>query len=180
MGNRTEVSYPEPPKREMKESSANTRFIVAYILLVGLPLFGLAGVLKAGRGLSAPLAVDGVWKLDAVTAQQETRVCSQPLAAMDSLLTISQSGRELVLTLNKQAAATAAGMIEGADLSATFQLPKSSPEGCGDSLVLNASIDSKAVPKLMSGTISFRECASCTTERFHAGLQSRAGNSEAH
>jgi hypothetical protein len=179
MGNRTEVSYPEPPTHEMKESSANTRFIVAYILLVGLPLFGLAGVLKAGRGLSAPLAVDGVWKLDAVTAQQETQVCIQP-AAMDSLLTISQSGRQLVLTLNKQAAVTGAGMIEGADLSATFQLPKSSPEGCGDSLVLNARINSKAVPKLMSGTISVKECASCTTERFHAGMQSRAGNSEAH
>jgi hypothetical protein len=180
MGNRTEVSYPEPPKREMKESSSNTRFILAYILLVGFPLLGLAGVLKAGRSLSAPLAVDGVWKLDAVTAQQETQICIQPLAALDSLLTISQSGRELGLTLNKQATATGAGMIEGAELSATFQLPKSSPEGCGDSLVLNARIESKAVPKLMSGTISFRECASCTTERFHAGMQSRAGNSEAH
>src|SRR5277367_6917005 len=38
-------------------SPANRRFVVAYILLVGVPLLGLIGVLRVGRKLTAPVAV---------------------------------------------------------------------------------------------------------------------------
>jgi hypothetical protein len=173
------VSYPERPEQEMKNSSTNLRFILAYTLLVGVPLLGLAGILKAGRNLRAPLAVDGVWKVDAVTAHPQTQSCIQAHAAMDSLITISQSGRDLVLTSSKHLTASGSGMIDGTDVSAAFSLPDS-PNGCGGSLTLRASVDAKAVPKLMNGTLSFKGCASCPMETFRAGMQARSANSETH
>ncbi len=38
-------------------SPSNRKFVLAYILLVGLPLLGLIGVLRAGRNLAAPAAI---------------------------------------------------------------------------------------------------------------------------
>lgn len=46
-------------------SPANRKFVVAYILLVGLPVLGLIGVLRVGRKLAAPVAVRSTVKLEA-------------------------------------------------------------------------------------------------------------------
>ena len=43
----------------------NRNFVVAYILLVGLAVARLRGVLKSGRSLTAPISVDGTWKVEA-------------------------------------------------------------------------------------------------------------------
>ena len=46
-------------------SPTNRNFVMAYIVLVGLPLLGLVGVLRNGRALSAPVSVEGRWTFQA-------------------------------------------------------------------------------------------------------------------
>src|SRR5271169_3891252 len=144
-------------------SPANKNFIVAYILLVGLPLLGLAGVMRSGRGLSAPISVDGVWKFAMDSANLPAGKCSKSLVSLqDSLVTVSQSGKGLTLSFNSASRAAGSGVIEGTTLNAAFSLHEVSANepGCGaDSvLTLAATIDPKAEPRSMVGTISVSGC----------------------
>src|SRR5208283_757233 len=49
--------------RPARMSRTNRNFVFAYTFLVILPLAGLAGILKTGRNLTAPVSIDGVWIL---------------------------------------------------------------------------------------------------------------------
>jgi hypothetical protein len=157
-------------------SPTNRNFIIAYILLVGLPLLGLAGVLKAGHALSAPIAVDGAWTLQTDAAT----LCGQAL--QNSVLTISQSGQDLVVGLDSGLKTTGAGALTGATMDATLPLAEAPATMCGNDaiLALNAAIDSKADPKTMLGTISVKGCASCTEVSYRAVRQHRSTKREAH
>jgi Kef-type K+ transport system membrane component KefB len=50
-------------------SPANRKFVVAYILLVGLPLLGLFGILRADRKLAAPVSVNETVSFEANSAK---------------------------------------------------------------------------------------------------------------
>jgi len=50
-------------------SPANRKFVIAYILLVGLPLLGLFGILRMGRKLVAPVSVNESVNLEANSAK---------------------------------------------------------------------------------------------------------------
>jgi len=166
-------------------SPANRTFVMAYILLVGVPLLGLVGILRSGRGLVAPISVDGVWKFDTDSANQSAGKCSKSLASIqDSPVTISQSGKRLALSLNNGSTATGSGVIEGTTLNATVPLswePMNEP-GCGSNtvLTLSATVNPKAETRSMQGTISVNDCASCSTVKYQALRQTRSGRSEAH
>jgi len=166
-------------------SPANRTFVVAYILLVGLPLLGLVGVLRSGRGLVAPISVDGVWKFVTDGPNPPAGMCGKSLASIqDSLVTISQSGSRLTLTLNNGSTATGSGVIERTSLNATVPLswqPMNEP-GCGSNTVvmLSATVNPKAEARAMQGTISVNDCASCSTVNYQALRQTRSGRSEAH
>jgi len=157
-------------------SPTNRNFIIAYILLVGLPLLGLAGVLKAGHTLSAPISVDGAWTLQTDTAM----LCGQGL--QNSVLTISQSGKDLVVGLEGGLKTTGTGTLTGATMDATLPLTEVAADHCGSDpvLALNAAIDSKAQPKTMLGTISVKGCTSCTEVSYRAVRQRRSTKREAH
>lgn len=128
-------------------------------------MLGLAGVLKAGRHLSAPVSVDGAWKLDSQLASGQ---CSQSLAALqDSGLNISQSGQGLVLTAGPKSAGS--GSIDGTALSGSISL-NNEDQACGTAN-LTASIDNKTEPRSMSGTISFAGCPNCTPLTYRAVRQ---------
>jgi hypothetical protein len=165
-------------------SSANRNFIVAYILLVGLPLLGLASVLRTGRALSAPISVDGVWKFGMDGADLPAGRCSRSLASLqDSLVTISQSGKGLTLSLDNGSRAAGSGVIEGTALNAAFPLSAVSANepGCGAASVftLAATIDPKSEPRSMLGTISVDGCASCPSVKYRAARQARSARGEA-
>ncbi len=76
---------------------SNRNFIIAYILLVGLPILGLVGILKTGRGKSAPISVDGTWTFQADPSRLAALPCGKSLATSD--LAISQSGESFTLSL---------------------------------------------------------------------------------
>ena len=156
-------------------SSTNRRFVVAYILLVGLPLVGLAGVLKTGRHLTAPISVDGTWKVEA-TASHASTPCDQAIASLlSSNLIVSQSGRSLELTLGEGNKIDFPGQLEGDNITASL-MPGL---GCRDDqpVTLTASVDAKSEPKGLAGTL---KCASCPPLEFHAVRQPKAQSRRGH
>jgi len=143
----------------------NRKFAIAYVFLVLLPVAGLAGILRYGRNLTAPISVDGTWTLRADPAQLSALPCGKSLAASQAF-TISQSGKIFTLTLPGNSKGIL-GQIEGSNLSA--QLPSSmSGSGCGGDLMLIATVDHKTEPRSLAGTLSVNGCSSCTPVEFHA------------
>jgi len=152
-------------------SSTNRRFIIAYVFLVGLPLVCLAGVLKAGRHITAPISVDGTWKVEA-NARPAADTCSLAVSSLlSSNLTISQSGRSLILTFNGGSKTPFAGSLEGKEVNASLG-PVS---GCANeqAATLRASVDPASEPKALMGSLSFAGCASCSPMEFRAIRQPR-------
>jgi hypothetical protein len=154
----------------------NRNFLVAYILLVALPIVGLLAVLKSGRKLSAPVSLDGLWHLQIDSASLASLPCGKTLAENpETALAISQSGKNFTLTLANGPKSTSSGVIEGTTVNASIA---PSPEwsaqaGCGtdQGLTLVATIDAKANPRTLSGEISANHCLSCSAIEFHAVRQ---------
>jgi len=119
--------------------------VAAYLLMVGLPVFGLLGILEAGRGIPAPLSITGDWtfKLDPATQ------CGNG-GARQPALNISQSGTEALISLNdgNGHATTLEGTVNGNLLTA-----KSPVAG------ISAVIAGKPGARTLEGTIQFDGCA---------------------
>ena len=165
-------------------SRTSRNFVVAYILLVGLPLLGLAGVLRTGRTLTAPISVDGVWKIEADANSANPQGCAKLASSLaNTSAVISQSGKSLVLTFNGPSKIVASGSIEGKSLRAAINpTPDSSGTVCnGDQGVsLTAAVDPKSEPRALTGILSVNACASCAPVSFHAVRQPRASAGGAH
>jgi hypothetical protein len=157
-------------------SHPNRNFILAYTLLVGLPIVGLLAILKSGRKLSAPVSVDGLWHLQIDVPSLASLPCGKMLAENPEMaLAISQSGKNFSLTLANAPKATASGVVEGTTVSASI---RPSPEwsaqaGCGadEGLTLVARVNAKADPRTLVGQISANHCPSCSSVEFHAVRQ---------
>ena len=154
-------------------SRANRNFLIAYTLLVALPVVGLMGVLKHGHNLAAPISVDGVWRLQADLTQLATLPCGKSLAStQNAVLTISQSGKNFTLSLPNGPKATASGTIDGTRLKASV-LPSegwAADPSCGNDRVLSliATVDPKAEPSSLAGMLSVSDCASCAPVELRA------------
>jgi hypothetical protein len=154
-------------------SHTNRNFVIAYILLVGLPLLGLAGVLKSGRSLNAPFSVDGAWKMEAGATHASPAPCADFLSSVpNSPVSISQSGTSLVIGLGGK---TTTGTLVGKTIRAQFagaNNPNASE--CSDrSLTLTATLDPLTEPRTMSGQLSVQGCTSCVPVEFRAVKQAR-------
>ena len=158
-------------------SRTSSNFVVAYILLVGLPLLGLAGVLRTGRSLTAPSSVDGVWKFEADANSVSPQGCAKiasPLANASAV--ISQSGKSLVLTFNGPSKIVASGSIEGKSLTAAINpAPDTSGAVCsgGQIVSFTATVDPKSEPRALAGVLTMNGCSSCAPIPFHALRQAR-------
>ncbi len=148
----------------------NRNFFLAYVLLVALPLFGLAGVLRAGRKLSAPLSVSGVWKLSVNTDQLAANPCAKFLAGQNPSFTISQSGRRFTLSLPTAGTPASSGTVDGTTLSANLTPASSAtnPACSAQPLLLTASIDNRTSPHSLQGLIHVGNCSNCKAIEFHA------------
>ncbi len=157
-------------------SHTNRNFIIAYIILVGLPIVGLAGALKSGRTLTAPLSVDGLWTLQVDPVQLASLPCAKSLAPVqDTTLAISQSGKNFTVSLASWPKSIGSGRIEGTKLTASLVPPDlwTSQAGCGSvrELSIVAAIDGSADSRSVLGTLSVNDCPSCAPLRFHGSRQ---------
>src|SRR5712691_211038 len=155
-------------------SHTSRNFVVAYILLVGLPLLGLAGVLRTGRNRIAPISVDGVWKIETDAGRLAALSCNKSASAFSSVV-ISQSGKSLALTFNNPTKISALATLEGKSLKATIVPARdaSGKSGCEDDqpLMLTATVDPNTEPRSLTGVISMNGCPSCSPLEFHAARQ---------
>ncbi|MFZ0417346.1 MAG: hypothetical protein WAM04_04530 [Candidatus Sulfotelmatobacter sp.] len=164
-------------------SGANRNFVLAYAFLVILPLVGLAGILKAGRNVTAPVSIDGLWTMRVDSTQIDSLPCSNALATLpDKTLAITQSGRSLVLTFPSGPKLTASGTLDGARLRADLRAAESSDSSCvtGGEMLLLASIDRKVDSNLLTGTLSVPNCQSCASVGFQAERQTPAASKGGH
>jgi hypothetical protein len=154
-------------------SHSNRNFVIAYILLVGLPLLGLVGVLRSGRSLTAPFSVDGAWKFDVGAAHLSAAPCGDFLSAVsNSPVSISQSGASLVIGLGGK---TTTGTLAGKTIKAQFAGAENpNARDCKDrTLALTATLDPLTEPRTLSGKLSVEGCDSCAPVEFHAVRQPR-------
>jgi hypothetical protein len=154
-------------------SHSNRNFVIAYILLVGLPLLGLVGVLRSGRSLSAPFSVDGAWRIQAGAAHTAAAPCGDFLSSVsNSPVSISQSGTSLVIGLGGK---TTTGTLQGKTIKAQFAgAVTPNAADCSDhSLTLTGTLDPLTEPRTLSGRLSVEGCVSCAPVEFHAVRQPR-------
>jgi hypothetical protein len=159
-----------------------------YILFVGVPLLALVGILRAGRHLTAPVALHGNWSVQADFHPWQGVPCgallinSQPL-----LLRIDQSGRNLTLTLNDPARTALPGTLDGFSLSTTFSAgrggtaPAPRPDaGClgSQSLRIQATVYQHEKQRSLAGTFNLDGCASCPPIAFSATRQMPTGRAQ--
>jgi hypothetical protein len=170
---------------ERSMAHTNRNFILAYVLLVGLPLVGLVGVLKSGRSLTAPISVDGLWRLQADPIQLSNLPCGKALINdPETGLAISQSGKNFTLSFSNGPKSIASGVLEGTTLKASV-VPSatwSEDAGCGDGreLSLVATVDAKANPRSLAGVFSVNHCPACAPVAFHAIRQAPPAKKGGH
>ncbi len=153
----------------MQISRANRNFLVAYVVLVGVPLLGLAGVLRSGRHLTAPVSIDGNWKVQA-TSQNLSGACLKSVSQLeDSVMTISQSGKGLVLGFSNGPKLSGSASLEGTSVNGTVS--QTDDNTC--SLDLLASVDTKSEARVISGSMSVTGCPTCGSVTWQAVREGR-------
>jgi len=153
--------------------SANRNFAVAYLLLVVIPILGLAGVLRSGSKLTAPIAIGGLWKMQVDSFGLAALPCAGSVIAMqDADFTISQSGKYFTLNFANSVMYSTSGSIEGTTIKVSMLTsPKGAKEaGCSGERVFSliAALDSKANPNHLVGLLSVNDCAVCSPAEFRA------------
>jgi hypothetical protein len=161
----------------------NKTFIFAYTVLVVLPLLGLVAILNYGRRLAAPLSVDGVWNFEASPDGLAGLLCVKADVPIQGALTISQSGKALVLRMGDAPQIGAIGSIEGNTITASV-LPLMGPQraGCGNGrlLTLSAAVAAHVHPRSLVGALNAKDCAACPSVKFHAVRQVNATTQKDH
>lgn len=156
-------------KRPM--SRTNRNFVIAYVLLVGFPLLGLLTILRNGERLAAPVSLEGVWKVESNLAELP---CSSTLRLQNASLRVSQSGKQLLFSVEESPRGQALGSLEGRMVRASLQPSAfAADDSCADdrTLTLIASVDSHADANTLTGILSVDGCGSCRPAEFHAVRQ---------
>jgi hypothetical protein len=154
----------------------NLKFVISYLIFVGVPVIGLAGILRAGRALAAPVSVGGVWKVDgnANAAALDALPCVGRFLPRNTSLSIMQSGRNLKLSLNNGSKVTAwgSGLSDRRAIKGSLAASQLSEDeiACGSErrMTLSATVDTDSAHRSMSGTMAVDGCSSCQPVEFHA------------
>jgi hypothetical protein len=150
----------------------NRSFVLAYLLLVALPLLGLVGLLRIGRTLTAPVSVGGLWRIQLNARNVATLPCAASLAVTDASFTISQSGRSFTLKSASPSMSSTSGSIEGTTIKASIAIVPSMTweTGCdrGYVLTLTATVDSNVSARHLVGVLSVDGCPACVPVGFLA------------
>lgn len=156
------------------------KLIVAYICLVGTPLLGLLGILRAGQHLTPTISVGGAWDLEADSGALASGPCRDLLTSVSHspFLSLQQSGTNLVFSLNNPQKTTLPGTIQGAEMTMRREdAPVSEATGaCTDpqSIQLHATVANQGGQRVLTGTLAVQGCA-CQPIQFRAVRSSAKG-----
>ena len=135
--------------KERVVRKSNSNFAMAYVFLVALPVLGLAGILRSGRNLAAPISLGGAWEVQVDAGKLAALPCGKSLAAeLATGFAISQSGKNFTLSFANRPAASTGGR-EGTRVGATVSPSAAwaSEPGCGDRRLVSCSYIDWAVPR---------------------------------
>ena len=155
----------------------NRRIVMAYVLLVGLPLGGLLGMLHAGRHLTAPISVGGTWRLDADFSPLAGTGCGELLVKIKQpFFNLSQSGNGLVFNLNSSDAVSIPGTIRDTVVRAGREASESRSGSCEDlkAISLKAEVQNQDGERVLTGTLRLNHCEKCPAVPFRAVRQTPA------
>ena len=157
----------------------NRNFVAAYLVLVALPVLGLAGVLRSERNLAAPIAVGGLWRIQIEAAKLAALPCGRSLfTSQGADFTISQSGKNFTLNRVNSLMPGGSGQIEGTAMKATISTSAEGAQeascGAGRSFSLTATVDRKANPLSLEGQLSVDDCSTCLPVEFRANREDQA------
>ena len=152
---------------------SNRRFVLAYLLLVIVPIAGLTGVLKSNSKLTAPTAIGGLWKMHISANNLEALPCTAFLTTLrDARFAISQSGESFTLSFANPAISSASGTIDLTNIKASLLLSAKGAKGAGCTdghpIFLTATLNSKTSTNLMVGLLLVSDCPACTPVEFQA------------
>lgn len=154
----------------MAMNPPTTRSLLTYVFLVGLPLAGLLGVLRAGRELQAPPPVDGTWQTIATgtgTVAALTPVVAR--GADPTQLEVQQSGTYLSVDIGPH---HLSGRLRGDSLVAYPGTSAASSPGseCGraGAMELHAALDRDADPHRLTAVLSEPGRPACPSLRWTA------------
>ena len=94
------------------------RVALLYLSLVGLPVLGILGLLQVGQTLSAPISLAGTWNAQ-LNPDSESTAAKSGLLPQPMVLTITQSGPDVILVFDDNQQTTLVGKIQGATIDAT-------------------------------------------------------------
>lgn len=141
--------------------------VLIYVLLVGAPLLGLLGILRAGERIGPPRHVGGEWALEPAFAAALRAACADLVfPAAGPRLDVSQSGTRAVLTLNDTAATALDARLDGESLAAATKEGSAACGGRGLRLAATLRPDPRS-PQL-DGAATVPGCRSCAPVPFRA------------
>ena len=147
----------------------NRRLLIEYLLMVGLPLLMLLGVLQRGRGLEAPSAVHGSWRLAVDESPGPASPCEERLDKLNgSLLEITQSGNYLDANVKSAERTALRGRSEGRTLWLE-SVPRENSVLNGDLLRLTGTVTS-AGGRVIWGAVLMPRLVDCAPRGFRAVL----------
>lgn len=156
----------------------NLNFAIAYVILVALPLLGLAGALRMGRTLVAPTSVGGLWRIQTYSVKEAVLPYRKSLATANASFTIVQSGKNFTLNFGNSGMSSESGVVEGTTIRASMMpAGRSAREaGCDQELLvsLTATLDSKVNPQRLAGVVFVKGCPKCTAVDFQAVREDQA------
>ncbi|HUJ22197.1 MAG TPA: hypothetical protein VLX58_11775 [Bryobacteraceae bacterium] len=140
--------------------------VLAYMLLVGLPVLGLFSILEAGRGLAPPPAISGDWDVQVDASDQAADNCLTNVQR--PFLNITQSGSNVTMGFNRTPKTVINASLGGNRLTGTATTPFAG--SCGDGAVLrvDATVTGKPGKHAIDGRLFFDGCTSCAPVSFHA------------
>lgn len=136
--------------------------VLLYFILVGPPIAGIYGIVCLGHDLKPPMSVAGAWNVELTSRTADTSSCEGFIVPSKSLiLTITQTGPHLDLTLNDQSATRLSGEVSLERLTAKSleQIETTPGAPAITSLIqLQANIDRQPGLDRLSGTLTFANC----------------------
>jgi hypothetical protein len=136
--------------------SPRIQHFLLYLAFVGIPLFGLVGVLRLGRDLPSPPSVGGRWKLDSGGRLASALACAPTQDEDPIVLRIGQSGPHLRMDLRDTDNFLLRGKLEGTNVSADAAGPRSQPPA----VRLRAQVEPGSQPPVLVGTLDVTRCPS--------------------
>jgi hypothetical protein len=140
--------------------------LVLYLVLVGSPLLGLLGILRAGERIVPPRLMGGEWELEPSVVHEGLATCFEQ-GSGDESWSVSQSGTRAEILLPSRPRLRMSGEIRGDSLVGTAIDGRTSicPLGL---MRIRAELRESEGAEFLHGTLSRDDCAPCSPMPFVA------------